>query len=62
MSDAVPVNAAALRQLLVALNGGGHLIRELQVTRGPLFPDNPIDVVTNEFNAWVEKAEQEEKP
>lgn len=48
----VTVSADALRQVLVALNGPGHYIRELQVTRGPLF-DNPIDKLTNEFNEQV---------
>ena len=42
MSDPrIEVDATALRQVLVALNGAGHEIRELQVLRGPLWPDNP---------------------
>lgn len=53
MSDPrIEVDATALRQVLVALNGAGHEIRELQALRGPLWPDNPIDKLTNEFNAW----------
>jgi hypothetical protein len=56
--DKVTVDAGALRQVLQALTGPGHLIRELQVTRG--MPgsdpsDNPIDQLTIEFNAAVEK-------
>jgi hypothetical protein len=34
--ETITVNALALRQLLVALSGPGHYIRELQATRGPL--------------------------
>ncbi len=49
----IEVDAEALRMVLVALNGPGHYIRELQVTRGPLF-DNPIDKLTVEFNAWTD--------
>ena len=53
MSSAkVTVSADSLRQVLVALNGPGHYIRELQVTRGPLF-DNPIDKLIQEFNEQV---------
>lgn len=54
----VTVNAAALREVLMALNGHGHLIRELQVTRGPLFPDNSIDVLLNEYNAALTKSQE----
>lgn len=46
----VTVNAKALQQVLNALVGPGHYIRELQVTRGPLF-DNPIDLLIEQFNA-----------
>jgi len=61
MSDRIEVDAEALRIILVALSGPGHYIRELQVTRGPLF-DNPIDKLTNEFNAWAkaQKGESDE--
>lgn len=48
----VNVDAKALREVLVALNGPGHYIRELQVTRGAMF-DNPIDKLIEEFNAQV---------
>jgi len=34
MADTLTVNRAALIQLLNAINGNGHEIRELQVTRG----------------------------
>jgi hypothetical protein len=55
MSDeqTVAVSASALRAVLVALNGPGHYIRELQVTRGPLF-DNPIDTLLTQYNEQVE--------
>lgn len=53
MVDRVEVDAVALRAVLVALNGQGHEIRELQALRGPLWPDSPIDKLTEEFNAWA---------
>jgi hypothetical protein len=43
------VDASALRQILVALNGAGHLIRELQATVS--LPGSPIQVLTEQFNA-----------
>lgn len=52
-TERVEVDAAALRRVLVALNSQGHEIRELQVLRGSLWPDSPIDKLTGEFNAWV---------
>jgi len=53
--DKVTVSAEALRQVLQALNGPGHYIRELQVTRGPLVgDDNPINILVAEYNAAVE--------
>ncbi|MDE1179443.1 hypothetical protein [Paraburkholderia sp.] len=54
--ERIEVDAKALREVLVALNGPGHYIRELQVTRNPVIcPDNPINKLTDEFNAWVER-------
>lgn len=47
----VEVSAAALREILQALNGPGHCIRELQFTRS--LPGNPIDTLIAEFNAWA---------
>lgn len=52
ISKKVLVSAEALRQVLQALNGPGHYIRELQVTRGSLF-DNPIDKLIAEYNTTV---------
>ena len=52
----VTVNAIALRELLIAVNGGAHQIRELQSTRGPLAGiENPIDILVDEFNQAVAK-------
>lgn len=53
MSEKVSVDAKALREVLIALNGPGYYIRELQVTRGEAFPDNPIDLLIKEFNSQV---------
>ena len=52
----VTVNAKALRAVLEALNGGGHLIRELQTTRDrpPIHIGNPIDTLIAEYNEAVE--------
>ena len=50
----ISVDAAALKQVLVALNGPGHFIRELQHTRTPpVGDDNPINILTDQFNAWA---------
>lgn len=52
--EKVTVSAEALRQVLMALNGPAHYIRELQVTRGPLVgDDNPINILVEEYNAAV---------
>jgi hypothetical protein len=44
----IEVSTQALAQIVNALNGHPHQIRELQVTRGPLF-SNPIDVIEREL-------------
>lgn len=44
----IEVSTQALAQIVNALNGPAHWIRELQVTRGALF-DNPIDVIEREI-------------
>ncbi len=59
MSQRIEVDADALRQVLVALNGPGHLIRELMVLRDApaiVCDDDPITKLTEEFNAWVKRA------
>lgn len=48
LPDRVTVSAQPLAQIINALNGPAHYIRELQVTRGPLFA-NPIDVIEREL-------------
>lgn len=63
ISNAVTVNADALRQVLVALTGPGHLIRELQFTRDnpPIMTGNPIDTLIRDYNAWAkERRDQKE--
>jgi hypothetical protein len=50
----VKVNADALRRVLNALNGAGHEIRELQVTRNSPGDKSPIDILIDEYNAAVE--------
>jgi len=54
--EKVTVSAAALRDVLNALVGAPHLIRELQATRDkpPIMTGNPIDTLIAEFNAAVE--------
>lgn len=49
----VTVTADPLRQVLQALIGPGHLIRELQATRSlhALTNDNPIEILIEQFNA-----------
>lgn len=42
------VDADALRQVLVALNGPDYFIRELQATRN--LPGSPIQLLTDQFN------------
>ena len=60
--ETVTVSAAALRQVLNALNGPGHYIRELQVTRGPLIgDDNPINILCDEYNAAVKAHNEAQK-
>lgn len=51
MADTVTVDAAALREVLQALVGPPHWIRELQVTRGLPSGTNPIDLLVRQFNA-----------
>lgn len=53
MTTQITVNASALRQVLHALIGPDHLIRELQATRSlhKLGHPNPIQALLDEFNA-----------
>lgn len=54
--EKVTVSAEPLRQILQALIGPDHHVRELQYTRNPpeVFPNNPINVLVKEYNAAVE--------
>jgi hypothetical protein len=56
--DLVSVDAKALRQLLEAVSGPGHHIRELQATRSlhTLGYPNPIDTLIDGFNAAIAAA------
>jgi hypothetical protein len=51
-SQSLEVNPHSLRVVLTALVGAPHEIRELQACRG--LPDNPIDQLLREYNAWIE--------
>jgi hypothetical protein len=56
----VPVDADALREVLQALIGPPHQIRELQVLRGSRLPGltpGPIDKLINQYNAWAKTQE-----
>lgn len=55
----VEVSADALRQVLEALNGPSHYIRELQVTRTLQGYENPINVLVKEYNAEAAKRKHE---
>lgn len=55
MTQTVTVSALALQQVLNALVGPPHYIRELQAIRGLLGDASPIDVLIAEFNEQVEK-------
>jgi len=58
--EKVYVDADALRSVLQALNGPGHLIRELQVIRS--LGDSPIDLLIKQFNEQMSSAEEPDKP
>jgi hypothetical protein len=51
-SESLEVNPHSLRVVLTALVGAPHEIRELQACRG--IPDNAIDQLLREYNAWIE--------
>lgn len=57
----VTVAAEPLRQVLQALIGPGHLIRELQATRSlhALTKDNPIEILIEQFNDGVNGAKKQ---
>jgi hypothetical protein len=53
--DLISVDKRALRQLLEAVTGPGHHIRELQATRSlhALGYPNPIDTLIDSYNAAI---------
>ncbi|MBK9497391.1 MAG: hypothetical protein IPO08_23295 [Xanthomonadales bacterium] len=55
--ETVTVSATALRQILQALVGPPHYIRELQATRDkpPILVGNPIDKLIAEYNAAADQ-------
>lgn len=57
----VTVDANALRQVLQALTGPAHLIREIQMTRSvaALTGDDPIGLLIDDYNHDVERQADE---
>jgi len=55
MSDSkIEVSASALRELLAAVTGPSHHIRELQVTMNmPFGEPNCIEILVKEFNDYA---------
>jgi hypothetical protein len=62
-SEMVSVDKKALKKILEALTGPGHLIRELQATRdlppmrlseGDELYENPINILLKQYNASCE--------
>lgn len=64
----IEVDAEALYEVLNALNGPGHLVRELQATQGlekvglNIGKRNPINVLIDQWNAYAEKTLGHTKP
>lgn len=54
-NNMVSVPAEALEQVLNALIGPPHYIRELQVIRGLPGSDDPISQLITAYNAWVDE-------
>ncbi len=55
----VTVSAGAIKEVLQALIGPGHLIRELQATMGSIVGnDNPITKLIKEYNEAAEVGEE----
>ena len=51
--EQITVNAKALKEVLEALNGPGHYIRELQATRSLPGNNNPLNILMEEYNTAV---------
>lgn len=54
-NNMVSVPAEALRQVIGALIGPPHYIRELQVIRNLPGADDPISQLITAYNAWVDE-------
>lgn len=52
----ITVDAEALRQILQALIGPPHHIRELQVLRS--LPDSPITTLVSAYQEWCDQQEK----
>ena len=54
VKELIPVDVNALRQVLLALVGPAHLVRELQATRSlhQLGHTSPIDTLCEQLDAW----------
>jgi hypothetical protein len=50
----VSLSTSAVWELLNALQGPPHYIREIQATRG--IGDNPLDILCREFNEQMKQA------
>lgn len=57
----VTVDRDALAWVLKALLGPPHYIRELQVTMGGMFGDNPIDLLIQQFREQTPEMAEEKK-
>lgn len=51
--EKISISTLALYELLKALNGPPHYIREIQVTRNLLGQENCLDIVVREFNQAI---------
>jgi hypothetical protein len=61
-TDTISVNRKALFQVLQALSGPGHLIREMQAIRNIQGDESPITVLVNEYNASLALAPDANQP
>ncbi len=61
MSRKIEVSSDALKQILDALNGPGHLIRELQVTRNLPGNENPINILMEDYENGLKRYEYVDK-
>lgn len=50
----IEVDALALRDVLTALNGPPHLIREMQATISLTLVENPIRTLIEQYNAAIQ--------